>query len=45
MEIPILARSNTPPFSIEIDGTFTEGLYAADVISRHFQDKQILPGY
>ena len=25
MEIPILARSNTPPFSIEIDGTFTEG--------------------
>ena len=26
MEIPILARSNTPSFSIEIDGTFTEGL-------------------
>ena len=25
MEIPIYARSNTPPFSIEIDGTFTEG--------------------
>ena len=25
-KLSILARSNTPPFSIEIDGTFTEGL-------------------
>ena len=38
MEIPILARSNTPSFSIEIDGTFTEGIVAIKIcLIQHFE--------
>ena len=39
MEIPILARSNTPSFSIEIDGTFTEGQQWAQLSTMDQQQK------